>query len=165
MAQQPIVGDHCFLLSEFRDALVIICSSKVCVFIWKINNYNTFWRHFGSLTAKIGVQHGHFFRKKISSSVFIIDEPVLIASEPHLGQRAVGFRTMPPSITVNSCPQRGHFALENPVSIFSSFLCFTTSDATGIVHTVLHQLAAGEHGHRPDEQFDRKFQKILFHKP
>lgn len=53
----------------------------------------------------------------------------------------------------------------NPVSIVSSLLCFTASNATGIVHTVLHQLAAGEHGHRPDEQFDRKFQKILFHKP
>ena len=162
MAQQPIVGDHCFLLSEFRDALVIICSSKVCVFIWKINNHNTFWRHFGSLTAKIGVQCGHFFRKKISSSIFIVDEDlVLTATDPHFGQRASALGIKPPSITINSCPQRGHFALENPVSIFSSFFSCTTSDTTGIVHTVLHQLAAGEHGHCPDEQLDRKFQYVL----
>ena len=28
-AQQPIVGDQCFLLSEFRDALVEICYSNI----------------------------------------------------------------------------------------------------------------------------------------
>ena len=106
------------------------------------------------------------FPKTASSSVFIVDEDsVLIATEPHFGQRAGALGIKPPSITVNSCPQEGHFALENPVSIVSSLLCFTASNATGIVHTVLHQLAAGEHGHRPDEQFDRKFQKILSHKP
>ena len=164
MAQQPIVGDHCFLLSEFRDALVIICSSKVCVFIWKINNHNTFWRHFGSLTAKIGVQHGHFFRKKNSSSVFIIDEPVLTATDPHFGQCAGALGIKPPSITINSCPQRGHLALETPVIIVSSLFSCTTSDATRIIHTILHQLAAGEHGHCSDEQFGRKFQNVI-HKP
>ena len=106
------------------------------------------------------------FPKTASSSVFIVDEDsVLIATEPHFGQRAGALGIKPPSITVNSCPQEGHFALRIPVSISSSLLCFTASNATGIVHTVLHQLAAGEHGHRPDEQFDRKFQKILFHKP
>ena len=122
MTQQPIVGDQCFLLSEFRDALVKICSSKVCVFIWKINNHNTFWRHFGSLTGKIGFRHGHFFRKKISSSVFIIEnEPVLVASEPHLGQHAGALGSKPPAIAINSCPQQGHFAFENPVSIVYLF--------------------------------------------
>lgn len=46
------------------------------------------------------------FPKTASSSIFIVDEDlVLIATEPHLGQRAVVFRTMPPSITINSCPQ------------------------------------------------------------
>lgn len=164
MAQQPIVGDHCFLLSEFRDALVIICSSKVCVFVWKNNNHNTFWGHYGSLTAKIGVQHGHFFRKKISSSVFIIDEPVLIANEPHFGQRTGALGMKPPSITVNSCPQEGHFALENPVIIVSSFFSCTTSDSTGIIHPVLYQFAAGYSGNCSNEHFDRKFQYIL-HKP
>ena len=105
------------------------------------------------------------FPKTASSSIFIIDdEPVLIAIEPHFGQRAVGFRTKPPSITINSCPQEGHFALENPVSIVSSLFSCTTSDATRIIHTILHQLAAGEHGHCSDEQFGRKFQNII-HKP
>ena len=104
------------------------------------------------------------FPKTASSSVFIIeDEPVLIATEPHFGQRAGALGIKPPSITVNSCPQEGHFALENPVNIVSSLFSCTTSDATGIVHSVLHQLAAGEHGHCSNEQFDRKFQKILFH--
>ena len=105
------------------------------------------------------------FPKTASSSVFIIeDEPVLIATEPHFGQRAGALGIKPPSITVNSCPQEGHFALENPVSIVSSLFSCTTSDATGIVHSVLHQLAAGEHGHCPDEQLGRKFYYIL-HKP
>ena len=165
MTQQPIVGDQCFLLSEFRDALVKICSSKVCVFIWKINNHNTFWRQFGSLTAKIGFRHGHFFRKKISSSVFIIEnEPVLVAIEPHFGQHAGALGSKPPAIAINSCPQQGHFAFENPVSIVSSLFSCTTSDATRIIHTILHQLAAGEHGHCSDEQFGRKFQNVI-HKP
>ena len=104
------------------------------------------------------------FPKTASSSVFIVDEDsVLIATEPHFGQRAGALGIKPPSITVNSCPQEGHFALENPVSIVSSLFSCTTSDPTGIVHSVLHQLAAGEHGHCSNEQFDRKFQKILFH--
>ena len=61
------------------------------------------------------------FPKTASSSVFIVDEdPVLIATEPHFGQRAGALGIKPPSITINSCPQRGHFALENPVSIVSS---------------------------------------------
>ena len=61
------------------------------------------------------------FPKTASSSVFIIeDEPVLIATEPHFGQRAGALGIKPPSIPINSCPQRGHFALENPVSIVSS---------------------------------------------
>lgn len=105
------------------------------------------------------------FPKTASSSIFIIDdEPVLIAIEPHFGQRAVGFRTMPPSISVNSCPQRGHFALENTVSIVSSLFSCTTSDATRIVHPVLNQFAAGSNGHCSDEQFGHKFYYIL-HKP
>ena len=87
---------------------------------------------------------------------------VSLTSVPHLGQRAGAFTT-PPSIAMNSCPQQGHFALRIPVIITLSLLCFTASDATGIVHSVLHQLAAGEHGHCSNEQFDRKFQKILFH--
>ena len=58
------------------------------------------------------------FPKTASSSVFIVDEDsVLIATEPHFGQRAGALGIKPPSITVNSCPQEGHFALENPVSI------------------------------------------------
>ena len=58
------------------------------------------------------------FPKTASSSVFIIDDDsVLIASEPHFGQRTGALGMKPPSITVNSCPQEGHFALENPVSI------------------------------------------------
>ena len=106
------------------------------------------------------------FPKTASSSVFIIDDDsVLIASEPHFGQRTGALGMKPPSITVNSCPQEGHFALENPVSIASSFLClFTISDATRIIHTVLHQLAAGSNGHCSNEQFGRKFYYIL-HKP
>ena len=61
------------------------------------------------------------FPKTASSSVFIVeDEPVLIATEPHFGQRAGALGIKPPSITINSCPQEGHFALENPVSIVSS---------------------------------------------
>ena len=105
------------------------------------------------------------FPKTASSSVFIIeDEPVLIATEPHFGQRTGALGMKPPSITVNSCPQEGHFALENPVSIVSSLFSCTTSDATRIIHTILHQLAAGEHGHCSDEQFGRKFQNVI-HKP
>ena len=105
------------------------------------------------------------FTKTASSRVFIIDDDsVLIASEPHFGQRTGALGMKPPSITVNSCPQEGHFALENPVNIVSSLFSCTTSDATGIVHSVLHQLAAGEHGHCPDEQLGRKFYYIL-HKP
>ena len=150
-----------FLVVGIQRRFGQICSSKVCVFIWKNNNHNTFWRHSGSLASEIWFQHGHFFRKKISSSVFIIDEPVLIASEPHFGQRTGALGTKPPSITINSCPQEGHFALENPVSIVSSLFSCTTSDATSIIHTVLHQLAASEHGHCPDEQLDRKFHNIL----
>ena len=104
------------------------------------------------------------FPKTSSSSVFIIDDDsVLIASEPHFGQRTGALGMKPPSITVNSCPQEGHFALENPVSIVSSLFSCTTSDATRIVHPVLNQFAAGSNGHCPDEQFGRKFQKILFH--
>ena len=61
------------------------------------------------------------FPKTASSSIFIVDEDsVLIATEPHFGQRAGALGIKPPSITINSCPQRGHFALENPVSIVSS---------------------------------------------
>ena len=154
-----------FLVVGIQRRFGQICYSKVSVFIWKNNNHNTFWRHSGSLTAEIGVQHGHFFRKKISSSVLIIDDELdLIASEPHFGQRTGANGMKPPSITVNSCPQEGHFALENPVSIVSSLFSCTTSDATGIVHSDLHQLAAGEHGHCPDEQLGRKFYYIL-HKP
>ena len=105
------------------------------------------------------------FPKTASSSVFIVDEDsVLIATEPHFGQRAGALGIKPPSITVNSCPQEGHFALENPVSIASSLFSCTTSDATRIIHTILHQLAAGEHGHCSDEQLGRKFYYIL-HKP
>ena len=54
--------------------------------------------------------------------------------------------------------------MENPVSIVSSLFSCTTSDATRIVHPVLNQLAAGNNGHCPDEQFGRKFYYIL-HKP
>ena len=105
------------------------------------------------------------FPKTASSSVFIVDEDsVLIATEPHFGQRTGALGMKPPSITVNSCPQEGHFALENPVSIVSSLFSCTTSDATRIIHTILHQLAAGEHGHCSDEQFGRKFQNVI-HKP
>ena len=105
------------------------------------------------------------FPKTASSSVFIVDEDsVLIATEPHFGQRAGALGIKPPSITVNSCPQRGHFALENPVSIVSSLFSCTTSDAMSVIHTILHQLAAGKHGHCPDEQLGRKFYYIL-HKP
>ena len=105
------------------------------------------------------------FPKTASSSVFIVDEgSVLIATEPHFGQRASALGIKPPSITVNSCPQRGHFALENPVSIVSSLFSCTTSDATRIIHTVLNQFAAGSNGHCSDEQFGRKFYYIL-HKP
>ncbi|MCI5990531.1 MAG: hypothetical protein SOY98_06620 [Candidatus Cryptobacteroides sp.] len=98
------------------------------------------------------------------SSSFPIDEdkPDLI-TVPHLGQRAGAFTT-PPDIAMNSCPQQGHFTLPNPVNIASSLLCCTTSDATGIVHPVLQQLSAGEHGHRSNEQLDRKFHYVL-HKP
>lgn len=61
------------------------------------------------------------FPKTASSSIFIVDEDsVLIATEPHLGHRAGANGMKPPFITINSCPQRGHFALENPVSIVSS---------------------------------------------
>ena len=81
---------------------------------------------------------------------------VTLTSVPHLGQRA-GACTTPPSMAMNSCPQQGHLALLIPVNIASSLLCFTASDATGIVHPVLHQLAAGEQGHCSNEQFDRKF--------
>ena len=105
------------------------------------------------------------FPKTASSSVFIVDEDsVLIATEPHFGQRAGALGIKPPSITVNSCPQEGHFALENPVSIVSSLFSCTTSDATRIIHTVLHQLAAGSNDHCSDEQFGRKFQNVI-HKP
>ena len=105
------------------------------------------------------------FPKTASSSVFIIDDDsVLIASEPHFGQRTGAFGRKPPFITVNSCPQEVHFALENPVSIVSSLFSCTTSDATRIIHTVLHQLTAGEHGHCSNEQFGRKFQNVI-HKP
>ena len=105
------------------------------------------------------------FPKTASSSVFIVDEDsVLIATEPHFGQRAGALGIKPPSITVNSCPQEEHFALENPVSIVSSLFSCTTSDATSIIHTVLHQLAASEHGHCSNEQLNRKFHYIL-HKP
>ena len=46
------------------------------------------------------------FPKTASSSVFIVDEDsVLIATEPHFGQRAGALGIKPPSITVNSCPQ------------------------------------------------------------
>ena len=46
------------------------------------------------------------FPKTASSSVFIIDDDsVLIASEPHFGQRTCALGMKPPSITVNSCPQ------------------------------------------------------------
>ena len=62
-----------------------------------------------------------YFPKTASSSIFIVDEDsVLIATEPHLGQRAGTNGMKPPFITINSCPQRGHFALDNPVSIVSS---------------------------------------------
>ena len=102
------------------------------------------------------------FPKKASSSVFIIeDEPVLIATEPHFGQRAGALGIKPPFITINSCPQRGHFALEKPVSIVSSLFSCTTSDATRIIQTVLHQLAAGSNGHCSDEQLDREFQNVI----
>ena len=105
------------------------------------------------------------FTKTESSRVFIIDDDsVLIASEPHFGQRTGTLGMKPPSITVNSCPQEGHFALENPVSIVSSLFSCTTSDATRIIHTILHQLAAGSNGHCSDEQFGRKFQNVI-HKP
>ena len=105
------------------------------------------------------------FPKTASSSVFIVDEDsVLIATEPHFGQRTGALGRKPPFITVNSCPQEVHFALENPVSIVSSLFSCTTSDATRIIHTVLHQLTAGEHGHCSNEQFGRKFQNVI-HKP
>ena len=46
------------------------------------------------------------FTKTASSRVFIIDDDsVLIASEPHFGQRTCALGMKPPSITVNSCPQ------------------------------------------------------------
>ena len=162
MAQQPIVGDHCFLLSEFRDALVKYVLQRYDIFSKK----HIPWylqRRFGSLVAEIRFQYGHFFRKKISSSFPInVDEPNLI-TVPHFGQHTGAFGRKPPSIAMSSCPQQGHLALLIPVNIVSSLLCFTASDATGIVHSVLHQLAAGKHGHCSNEQFDRKFQKILFH--
>ena len=102
------------------------------------------------------------FPKTASSSVFIMDDDsVLIASEPHFGQSTGALGSKPPAIAMNSYPQRGHFAFENPVSIFSSLFSCTTSDATRIIHTILNQLAAGEHGHCPDEQLDRKFQNII----
>ena len=105
------------------------------------------------------------FPKTASSSVFIVDEDsVLIATEPHFGQRAGALGIKPPSITVNSCPQEGHFALENPVSIVSSLFSCTTSGATSIVHTVLHQLATGEHGYCSYKELGSKFQNVL-HKP
>ena len=105
------------------------------------------------------------FPKTASSSIFIIDDDsILIASEPHFGQRTGALGRKPPFITVNSCPQEGHFALENPVSIASSLFSCTTSDATRIIHTVLHQLAAGSNDHCSDEQFGRKFQNVI-HKP
>ena len=105
------------------------------------------------------------FPKTASSSVFIIDDDsVLIASEPHFGQRTGGLQTKSPFITVNSFPQEGHFALENPVIIVSSLFSCTTSDATRIVHPVLNQFAAGSNGHCSDEQFGHKFYYIL-HKP
>ena len=154
-----------FLVVGIQRRFGQICSSKVCVFIWKNNNHNTFWRHSGSLTAEIGVQHGHFFRKQISSSVLIIDDELdLIASEPHFGQRTGANGIKPPSITVNSCPQEGHFALENPVSIVSLLFRCTTSDAMRIIHTILNQFAAGKYGHCSNEELGRKFQNIL-HKP
>ena len=100
MAQQPIVGDHCFLLSEFRDALVKYVLQRYDIFSKK----HIPWylqRRFGSLVAEIRFQYGHFFRKKISSSFLInVDEPNLI-TVPHLGQRAGAFTT-PPSIAMNS---------------------------------------------------------------
>ena len=86
-----------------------------------------------------------------------------LTTVPHFGQHNGAFGRKPPSIAMNSCPQQGHLALLIPVTIALSLLCFTASDATGIVHSVLHQLAAGEHGHSSNEQLDRKFQKILFH--
>ena len=89
---------------------------------------------------------------------------VSLTSVPHFGQRTGALGMKPPSITINSCPQEGHFALENPVSIASSIFSCTTSDATSIIHTVLHQLATSEHGHCSNEQLDRKFQYVL-HKP
>ena len=154
-----------FLVVGIQRRFGQICYSKVSVFIWKNNNHNTFWRHSGSLTAEIGVQHDHFFRKHISSSVLIIDDELdLIASEPHFGQRTGANGMKPPSITVNSCPQEGHFALENPVSIVSSLFSCTTSDATRIIHTILNQFAAGKYGHCSNEELGRKFQNIL-HKP
>lgn len=105
------------------------------------------------------------FPKTASSSIFIIDDDsILIASEPHFGQRTGALGRKPPFITINSCPQEGHFALENPVSIVSSLFSCTTSDATRIIHTVLHQLAAGSNDHCSDEQFGRKFQNVI-HKP
>lgn len=105
------------------------------------------------------------FPKTASSSIFIIDDDsILIASEPHFGQRTGALGRKPPFITVNSCPQEGHFALENPVSIVSSLFSCTTSDATRIIHTVLHQLAAGSNDHCSEEQFGRKFQNVI-HKP
>ena len=101
-----------------------------------------------------------FFAVITSQSIPRMD--FTLTTVPHLGQRAGAFTT-PPSIAMNSCPQQGHFALLIPVTIALPLLCFTASDATGIVHSVLHQLAAGKHGHSSNEQFDRKFQKILFH--
>lgn len=101
-----------------------------------------------------------FFAVITSQSIPRMD--FTLTTVPHLGQRAGAFTT-PPDIAMNSCPQQGHFALLIPVTIALSLLCFTASDATGIVHSVLHQLAAGEHGHCSNEQFDRKFQKIFFH--
>ena len=80
-----------------------------------------------------------FFPKTASSSIFIVDEDsVLTATDPHFGQRTGANGMKPPSITVNSCPQEGHFALENPVSIVSSLFSCTTSDATRIIHTILN---------------------------
>ena len=102
------------------------------------------------------------FPKTASSSVFIIDDDsVLVAIEPHFGQHAGALGSKPPAIAINSCPQQGHFAFENPVSIVSSLFSCTTSNAARIIHTVLHQLASGEHGHCSNEQFDRKFQYVL----
>ena len=106
----------------------------------------------------------HCLRQMISRNFLTTEDELVMITVPHLGQLTIGFRTKPPSIAMNSCPQEGHFALENPVSIVSSLFSCTTSDATRIIHTVLHQLAASEHGHCSNEQLNRKFHYIL-HKP